>query len=162
MEKHKDPPRGMVLKLPGKSPIRLRHLVLDFNGTLALNGRMVSGIDGRLMKLSRDFKVSVLTGDTFGTADRCLAGFPLKTIKVRTGAEKRHYVLKRRREGVVAVGNGNNDAGMMGESTLGIAVLGREGAAPKLLQSADVVVCDIRDALDLLLNPRRLTATLRK
>jgi len=38
----------------------------------------------------------------------------------------------------------------------------REGAALEAVQAADIVVHDVRDALDLLLEPRRLIATLRR
>jgi soluble P-type ATPase len=41
-------------------------------------------------------------------------------------------------------------------------VIGREGTAAALLGAADVVVTRIEDALDLLLDPRRLVATLRR
>jgi soluble P-type ATPase len=64
-------------------------------------------------------------------------------------------------EHVVAVGNGRNDVAMFEAAALGIAVLGPEGAAGVLLQVADVVVPDVYVALELLLHPRRLKATLR-
>ena len=64
-------------------------------------------------------------------------------------------------ERVVAVGNGANDAGMLQAAALGIAVLGPEGLAGEAWQAADVVA-GIHQALDLLLHPRRLVATLRR
>jgi soluble P-type ATPase len=45
---------------------------------------------------------------------------------------------------------------------VGIAVVEGEGAAVATLLAADVVTRDIHDALDLLLSPRRLVATLRR
>ena len=51
---------------------------------------------------------------------------------------------------------------MLKEAAIGIAVLGPEGMASDLLETADVLVMDINDALDLLLHPKRLVATLRK
>jgi soluble P-type ATPase len=50
---------------------------------------------------------------------------------------------------------------MMEEAALAIAVLQSEGAFSATLAAADVVAPHIRDALDLLLRPQRLTATLR-
>ena len=50
---------------------------------------------------------------------------------------------------------------MLAAAALGIAVCGAEGAAAETLQVADVVVIRIVDALDLLLHPKRLMATLR-
>jgi soluble P-type ATPase len=63
---------------------------------------------------------------------------------------------------VVAIGNGANDAAMLSTAALGIAVLGPEGTARESIEAADVVVTSIEIGLDLLLNPRRLVATLRR
>ena len=62
---------------------------------------------------------------------------------------------------VVAIGNGRNDQWMLAEAVLGIAVLQEEGACTQALLAADVVAPSITAALDLLLHPLRLTATLR-
>jgi soluble P-type ATPase len=50
---------------------------------------------------------------------------------------------------------------MLREAVLGIAVVGREGAAGVTVRAAEIVVTRIQDALDLLLMPTRLVATLR-
>jgi soluble P-type ATPase len=50
---------------------------------------------------------------------------------------------------------------MLKEAILGIAVIQEEGAAVESLVAADIVTRSILDALDLLLRPLRLTATLR-
>jgi soluble P-type ATPase len=62
---------------------------------------------------------------------------------------------------VAAIGNGRNDQLMLAAAALGIAVVQEEGAAIESLSAADVVLPDIRSALDLLLFPKRLIATLR-
>jgi soluble P-type ATPase len=62
---------------------------------------------------------------------------------------------------VITVGNGANDAAMLKTAALGVAVNGAEGAAPNAILSADIYVPNILDALDLLLFPDRLRATLR-
>jgi soluble P-type ATPase len=59
------------------------------------------------------------------------------------------------------MGNGRIDVPMLTLARLGIAVVLAEGAAGAALLAADVVCTDIRDALDLLLLPGRLVATLR-
>jgi len=59
------------------------------------------------------------------------------------------------------VGNGLNDAGLLRRAALGIAVLGPEGLSRLALLAAEVVVGSVVDALDLLLKPHRLRATLR-
>jgi soluble P-type ATPase len=50
---------------------------------------------------------------------------------------------------------------MLEECAIGVCVVGREGAAAAALLAANVVTTDICDALDLLLKPERLVATLR-
>jgi soluble P-type ATPase len=51
---------------------------------------------------------------------------------------------------------------MFNAAALRIAVLGPEGMATALLSQSDILVRDINDALDLLLYPQRLAATLRR
>jgi soluble P-type ATPase len=62
----------------------------------------------------------------------------------------------------MAAGNGNNDRLMLEYSVLGVAILGPEGCTADTLRSADLVCTSITDALDLLLHPKRLVATLRR
>jgi soluble P-type ATPase len=59
------------------------------------------------------------------------------------------------------LGNGSNDMKMLEASGLGIAVIGREGAAISAINNADITVCSVVDGLDLLLKPDRIKATLR-
>ena len=37
-------------KIPGFGALRLEHLVLDYNGTLALDGRLLRGVGPRLRR----------------------------------------------------------------------------------------------------------------
>ena len=62
---------------------------------------------------------------------------------------------------VCVVGNGFNDVQMFDLAELAIAVLDTEGMYAGLLSHADVLVRAAPDALDLLLKPNRLRATLR-
>ncbi len=61
----------------------------------------------------------------------------------------------------IVVGNGRNDVAMLREAALGIVIAGAEGVAVEALFAADLVFPHIDDALESLLNPRRLRATLR-
>jgi soluble P-type ATPase len=136
-------------------------LVLDFTGTLSLDGALLPGVAHRLQALATDLAITVLTADTFGTARAQLAGLPVGVQVIRDGAEKAEVVASMEPDGVIAIGNGRNDVPMMGVAGVGIGVLGPEGAPGDLLKSVDIVVRDINDALDLILNPLRLRATLR-
>ena len=63
--------------------------------------------------------------------------------------------------GILCIGNGFNDIQMLDAAALCVAVLEREGLRPALLPHADVLVSSVLDALDLLILPNRLRATLR-
>ncbi|MGB9911871.1 MAG: HAD hydrolase family protein, partial [Candidatus Kapaibacteriota bacterium] len=65
-------------------------------------------------------------------------------------------------DATVSIGNGSNDAKMLKVSSLGIAVIGKEGASNKALQNADIICNSIEDALTMLLNPELIVATLRE
>ena len=62
---------------------------------------------------------------------------------------------------MVAIGTGANEADMLREAALGMAVVEPQGLAWGSLAAADVVVAAINDALGLLLNSKRLIATRR-
>ena len=155
----------ITLTLPGNEPVHFRHLVLDYNGTLACDGSLIPGVEDKLNKLAKFLDVHILTADTFGLCRSSCQGINGKIHILAPGeglAEKGQFALALGPECVVAVGNGANDALMLAHSALGIAVIGPEGAAVKALQNADVIVTDINSGLDLLLNTKRLVATLRK
>ena len=156
-----DRPAGLRVEIPGRGALALRHLILDLNGTIARDGRLLPAVRRRLPALARLLEVRVLTADTFGTAARQLAGLPVRLEPVAAGRDKERIVRALGSAGVAAVGNGANDAAMLRRAALGVAVVAAEGAAAEAVASADVVVTRIEDALDLLLKTRRLVATLR-
>lgn len=139
----------------------VHRLVLDFTGTLSLDGALLPGVADRLRALSSDLRITVLTADTFGTAREVLRDLPVQVQIIRDGSHKADVVSGMDPEGVIAIGNGRNDVAMMKVAKVGIAVVGPEGAAAELLAAADIVTRDILDALDLVANPLRLRATLR-
>lgn len=150
----------LTLELPS-GPRAFHHLVLDFTGTLSVGGTLLPGVAERLRALSASLQITVVTADTFGFAREAVRDLPVDVQIIGDGEEKARVVAGLAREGVVGVGNGRNDIPMMAVAGLSIAVLGPEGTASGLLEAADVVVRDINDALDLLLHPLRLKATLR-
>lgn len=153
------------LQIPGREPYALEHLVLDLNGTLALDGELLPGVADRLAALSSDLSIHLLTADTGGNAAEICSrlGVSLGLIQPRAEAgRKQAFVERLGATRVVAIGNGANDAGMLAAAALSIAVLGSEGLAVVTLRAADLVVGRVEDALDLLLHPTRLVATLRR
>lgn len=150
--------------IPGFCDIALSHLVLDFNGTLALDGVPLLGVRERVEALSEHLTIHVVTADTFGRAADALLGWPVSLTLLTPGDEseqKMAHVQALGAAAVVAVGNGRNDCRMLGAAGVGLAVTGPEGASSAALLAADVVCPDILTALDLLAHPNRLKATLR-
>lgn len=152
------------IHVPGFGRLRLKHLVLDYNGTIALDGKPIAGVRKRLAALSASLSIHVLTADTFGTAAKALAGYPVTLhVLARSGQDraKLRYVKALGASRVVCIGNGRNDRLMLHAAALGIVLLEREGAAKDSLLAADIVVARVAEALELLDNPLRLVATLR-
>jgi len=155
----------LELDIPSRGLIRLRHLVLDLNGTIALDGKLLPGVNPRLENLSTLLETWLVSADTQGTLSDLAADLKMGARRLDPGDEaeqKRAFIEELGAEETVAVGNGANDALMLRRAGLGIAVMGHEGLAAECLSASDLVVPDIESALDLLLFPRRLLATLRK
>lgn len=153
------------LEVPGWGTRNLGHLVLDLNGTVALDGEPIPGVDDQVALLSADLVIHLATADTHGKAGEIGRRLGCRLARIEPGREasqKRALVERLGAEYVVAIGNGANDAQMLSAAALGIALLSREGLAVEALREADLVVGGIEDALDLLLHPRRLVATLRR
>lgn len=152
------------LQIPGLGAFDWHHLVMDVNGTLAVGGELLPGVAERMRLLAESLQVHLLTADVRGNV--AVLARQLDVAWTRVGrdhedAQKRDYVQKLGAEGVIAVGNGNNDALMLSTASLGIVVIGPEGAATRAIMAADLAVHDVVDALDLLLDTTRLSATLR-
>ena len=152
------------IAIPGAEPLRLSHLVLDYNGTLAADGAILPGVAERLKILAEHLEIHIVTADTFGSVRAQVAHLPVQLAVIppeKQAQAKADYLNTLGPASSVAIGNGRNDALMLQQATLGIAVVQTEGAATAALLAADVVTPGIIDALDLLIHPNRLKATLR-
>ncbi len=150
--------------IPGYKNLQLKYLVMDYNGTLAIDGSLIASVPPLLHELGKQLELHVVTADTFGDAAEQLKKAPcqLTVLSQNNQAEsKRNWVQKLGSAATAAIGNGRNDRFMLQEAQLGIGVILSEGAAGETMQSADIVTTSIEHALQLLLNPLRLKATLR-
>lgn len=151
--------------IPGKNQLlRLCHLLIDVNGTLTLDGELIAGVSERIEALKKSLSIYLLSADTYGRAQATADQLGLEFIRVNSengGIDKKDYIINLGKERSAAIGNGFNDVLMLKEAALAIAVIGREGCCSQALLNSDLVVADINDALDMLLDPRRLIATLR-
>ncbi|MBM3789316.1 MAG: HAD family hydrolase [Acidobacteria bacterium] len=153
------------VEIAGRGTRRIEHLVLDVNGTIACDGELLDGVADLLAFLRERLQVHLITADTHGRQadiDRAL-GMTAVLIPAEGQVQaKLDYIRRLGPATVAAVGNGANDAAMVANAELGIAVLGPEGAAVETLLGASVATRSITEALELLAHPKRLAATLRR
>lgn len=154
----------MKITVPGYKPLNLHHLVLDYNGTLAHDGKLIDGVRESLALLAQELQIHIITADTFGSVQEKFVGTGYDIFVLKAGNEDRgklNYLEGLCPEQCVCIGNGRNDRLMLKEAALGVAVMQGEGAAVETLLAADIVVPDILAGLGILAQPLRLIATLR-
>jgi soluble P-type ATPase len=152
------------LSIPGNEEFNLKYLVLDYNGTMARDGELLDGVRAIIEKISEKIEVHVITADTFGHVRQKLEGLDAKVIILEPGQQdiaKKNYIQSLGAQHCVCIGNGRNDHLMLKYARLGIALIQEEGASTVTLDAADIVCTRFSDAIQLLLNKGRITATLR-
>jgi soluble P-type ATPase len=154
----------LCLDIPNEERMLIEHVILDFNGTIAIDGKLIPGVAQRIEELSSLVTIHVITADTNGTAGSELEKVRC-TLKIigQNGQDraKLGYAKNLGLGKLVAIGNGSNDCLLLKEAALGICVIQVEGAAVKSMQAAKIICVDCNDALELLLRPHRAIATLR-
>jgi len=142
----------------------IKHIILDYNGTIAKDGILKKEIHSLLKELSKHYAVHVITADTFGSVKEQILAYDIKLHILKSEdhtKEKKDYVTSLGSDMSLSIGNGNNDTKMLQVAKVGIAILGDEGCSTKALLVSDIVCKSIKDALELPLHPKRLLATLR-
>ena len=153
------------LTIPGRGVYELEHLVMDVNGTLAIDGQLMDGIAKKVASLRDRLTIHLLTADTHGKQAVIDQQLGLTAVRIKPGGEslqKAEYVRKLGSEKVVAIGQGANDAEMLAAAHLGICVMSVEGVAKETLFAADLITPTTLSALELLEKPLRIVASLRK
>lgn len=151
--------------IPGVGEYTLEHLVMDVNGTLAVDGQLIEGVASRIASLRERLSIHLLTADTHGKQGIIDQQLDLTAVRIQPGEEvlqKAEYIRRLGAERVVAIGQGANDAKMLAVARLGICVMSVEGVAKETLLAADLVAPTILSALELLEQPMRIVASLRK
>jgi len=153
------------INIPGWGNLGIENIVIDLNGTIAMDGKIPPQVKEKILILSQRVNIHILTADTQGTATEEVRDIPVALIRIseEKSKEAKFESLKNLNpESTVVIGNGNNDQLILKEAALGIIVLGDEGMSISAMKNADVVVKDVSNALDLFLKPKRLIATLRE
>ena len=154
----------MHIEIPGYKSLELKYLLLDYNGTIALDGHLSTSVRELICALSKELEIFVLTADTHGTAAAECDGLPLtlKTFPTDSAMNSKLEILRSLGDDFCcAIGNGRNDILMCKDAALSICIMGEEGCCSKLIEHTHVTVKTIENALELLLKPKRLIATLR-
>ncbi len=152
------------IAIPGYGDLEIQNLVLDYNGTLANDGILITGISELIKTLSQSVEIYVITADTFGSVANEMKDLPVKIFQIAAVNEREEKLQLIKTLGTkvtASIGNGGNDEWMLKESRVGISIIGQEGCSTKALQSANIAINDIKNALELFLFPNRLKATLR-
>lgn len=145
--------------------VNIKHVVLDYNGTIAKDGKLKEEVKNLLPLLAEKYTLHVITADTFGSVKKELQNFKLEVKVLQSDnhtLEKKLYIDALNANDCVAIGNGNNDVEMIQSAAIGIAILGDEGCSTQSLLVSDITCKHIAEALELMLNTKRLVATLRK
>lgn len=154
-----------MIEIPNFKTFEITHIVCDYNGTIAKDGIVLPEVKALFDRLSKKYILHVITADTFGSVKAQLQGYGAE-IKILSSddhtKEKADFISELGESQCVAIGNGNNDSQMLKAAAVGIALLGDEGCSKDTFLSADIICKSITEALSLMLETKRLVATLRR
>ena len=154
----------MRFEIPGREAFEITDVLLDYNGTLAVDGSLAAGVAETINRLSSEINFHVITADTFGSVERELTGVDCKVVKIPPDGQdqgKLDYLIKLGPETTLCAGNGRNDILMLKQAVLGVAIMLEEGVCVQTLLAADIACASILDVLAYFKAPDRLKATLR-
>jgi len=150
----------MKLDISNYGKVNLKYLILDYNGTIALDGKPLIS-PAQVRDLAKIYKVIVLSGNTYSGIEDHLSPYALDLVVTPGGQDKLNYIQDLGPETCIAIGNGNIDQAMLQAAGLSIAVVGPEGCSTQALLASDIVVNSIHDALAIVSSPNKLKAILK-
>ncbi len=154
----------LIYDIPGMGEIKIKNIVFDYNGTVAVDGKLIEGVKESLIGLKNFADIYILTADTYGTvkAQCSNLGIDVKTFpKENAGIFKKKIVEELDAKSTICVGNGINDIEMFKICGISIATIEGEGCSGKLLMHTDIAVKSIENAIELILSEDKMKATLR-
>lgn len=154
----------LIYNIPGMGKIEIENVVFDYNGTIAVDGKLIDEAKELIIKLKEYANIYILTADTYGTVENeCIElGVKIATFpKEMASLSKKEIVEKLGAEKTICVGNGFNDIEMFKICRISIAIMEKEGCSGKLLAHSDIVTKSITDAINIILSENRMKATLR-
>lgn len=153
----------MKYMVPGVGALELNTIIFDLNGTLTVRGELPHGVSKRLQQLKNlGFTCVLFSGDQRGNAQKLAEELGIDFVSTKDTQAKREAAQKYDKEHTVAIGNGRIDIGVFENAKVRIGTLQAEGIHIGILPHIDILVPSIIDALDLLLDPDSLAATMRR
>lgn len=154
----------MEFTIPGlPEPLVINTLILDLNGTLAVHGKVLPGVSGRIEALrEKALKLFLFTGDTHGNAGKIAQQLGLEVRVTKSAQAKADEAMKLDPMTCAAIGNGKIDEILFKTVRLAIVTIQAEGAHRDAVAAAELQVMHVNDALDYFLKPDSLIATMRR
>lgn len=154
-----------IYEIPNYKRLEIENILLDINGTIQFSGKISEELKQKIIELKQKFQIILISADTRGNLKEIASELGVnyeKLTKKRSEREQKEKIVEKyNKENTIAIGNGNNDELMLKKAALGIAIIGSEGASIKAINSADIIVTNPIDAIDLILDEKKLIATLR-
>ena len=152
--------------IPYHGEITIKNVIFDINGTIQFKGQISEELVQKFEELKKFYNILLVSSDTRGNLKNIAKKLGVNFKKVNTqgindAEAKNNELIKLGKEVTVAVGNGNNDALMLKNAILGIAILGSEGASTRSILNSDVVFTDVINAIEFLLDEKTMISTLR-
>ncbi len=151
------------IQRPGQRPLETEYLLIDYEGTLAVDARVHPKAKDKINLLSKRLNIYILAKGEKEKIEERLKNVKAEALFLKeedASREKLDLLRKLGPERTIAIGNGRDDAPMLEEAGFSICVIGKEGASGETLKRADLVVTDILSGLDFLLKPLRQKNTL--
>lgn len=151
------------IQRPGMESLDIQFVLVDFEGTLATDGRVHPKAKDKVNLLSKRATIYILTKNNRQKVEKLLKKTKAEILTMTEGdsSQQKLNLLQRLEPHQTAViANGLDDARMMEQAGLAMSVIGKEGSSAETMAKADLVFTDVLDALDFLLKPLRQRATL--
>ncbi len=154
----------MLIDIPGRGRVIIKDVVFDFNGTIAVGGKLIAEVSELINRFSDKMNFHVITADTYGSVEKEMAGVKCSVERIPENDQdkgKLAFIEKLGKENTLCVGNGKNDRLMLKEAVIGIAVVQEEGVCVDALLAADIACKSVIDVFSWFNAPDRIKATLR-
>lgn len=153
----------ILIERPGQEALQIDHLLIDFEGTLAMDRRVHPKAKDKINLLSKRLKIYIFAKEEKERVEEVLRRVRAEIVFLNQGdssKQKLEFLNSLGGFRTAVIGNGVDDLPMLKEAALGMVILGKEGTSGALIQVANLIFTNVIDALDFLLKPLRQRATL--